>query len=109
MPNKETIEIYAYDMGNFPETQDESTEIGQKIVAKQFIAVKKLIAGAFQDVFHKNWEESFMEDCKRLSVGDKEIVLYKNRPFVELGEMEEEFITKGGTQHFVINQSYKVL
>jgi hypothetical protein len=104
-----TIEIAAYDMGHFPETQDESTDLGKAIVAKQFVAVKKLIAGAFQDVFHKNWEESFMKDCKRLPAGEKMIVLYKNRPFLELGEIEEDFVMKNGTQHLVFNQSYRVM
>lgn len=106
---KNTIEIAAYDMGYFPETQDESTELGQKIVAKQFIAIKRLIAAAFQDVFNKNWDESLMEDCKRVSLDNKETIFYKNRPFLELGEVEEDFVMKNGTQHLVFNQSYKVL
>jgi hypothetical protein len=109
MSNDQTVEIAAYDMGYFPETQDESTEIGKRMVAKQFIAIKKLIEGAFQDVFHKNWEESFMADCTRLPVDDKEVVMYKNRPFLELGEMEEDFAMKNGTQHLIINQNYRVL
>jgi hypothetical protein len=110
MQDKETsIEIADYDMGHFPETQEESTEIGMRIVAKQTLAVKRLIAGAFQDVFHVNWDESFVEDCQRVTQDDKEIIMYKNRPFIELGEMEEDFVTKGGTQHMVIKQCYKVL
>jgi len=110
MPNEDTsIEIYNYDMGHFPETQDESDEIGQRIVAKQILAVKKLIAGAFQDVFHRNWDESFKVDCRHQAIGDKEIIFYKNRPFLELGEMEEDLAMKNGTQHLVINQSYQVL
>ena len=109
MSEEQTIEIATYDLGHFPETQEESTEEGEAKVAKQFIAVKKLIAGAFQDVFHKNWEESFMEDCRYHTVDEKEVILYKNRPFIELGEMTEDFTMKNGTQHIVINQSYRVL
>ena len=104
-----TIEIAAYDMGHFPETQDESTEIGQKLVARQYLATMELIAASFQDVFHKNWDDSCMADCQRLPGDGKEIVMYKNRPFLELGEVEEDFVMKNGTQHLVFNQSYKVL
>jgi len=108
--SNQTVEIAAYDMGYFPETQDESTEIGKTLVSKQFIAIKKLIAGAFQDVFHKNWNESYMEDCARLPISDgREIVLYKNRPFLELGDMEDSLEMKNGTQHMVISQAYRVL
>jgi len=109
MDRNSSIEIASYDMGYFPETQDESTEIGQKLVAKQFIAVKRLIAGAFQDVFHKNWDESFIPDCTRTTLDGKETVFYKNRPFLELGEMEEDFVVKNGNTHLVIKQTYKVL
>ena len=105
----ETVEIAAYDMGYFPSTQEEADERGKGMVAKQFIAIKKLIAGAFQDVFKKNWQEACMADCKRLPDGDKEIVFYKNRPFLELGEMVEDFGMKNGSQHIIINQSYRVL
>lgn len=107
--SKGLIEIAAYDMAKFPETQDESTELGQQIIANQFIVTKGLIAGAFQDVFHKNWEDSYMEDCQRISQNDRIIVMYKNRPFLELGEMQEEFGMKNGTPHLIINQIYKVL
>jgi len=103
------IEIAAYDMCHFPETQDESTEIGHQLVAKQIVAVKSLIAAAFQDVFHKNWEERFTIQCERMQIDGKDVLFYRNRPFLELGEMEEEFKMRNGAQHLVFTQSYQVL
>ena len=110
MPDKETkVEIAAYSLEHFPKTQDESTELSRAKVAKQYRTTMMLIEGAFQDVFRKNWDDSFRADCRYISQGDKQVMFYKNRPFIELGDFEESFEMKNGTQHMVISQSYRVL
>jgi hypothetical protein len=111
--SEEIIEIAAYDMGRFPDTQEESDELGLDIVQKQMTALNNAIGGAFMTVFGQPITDVKLDQIMRVSkVGDgigKETLIYQGTPFLELGEMEEEFAERDGRRHMIINQKIKVL
>jgi hypothetical protein len=109
---EQSVEIAAYDTGKFPETQEESTELGMDIVQKQTTAINQVISGAFIIVFGKPITDVKLTEIVREGKAGPdaaETLTYEGTPFLELGEMEESFEEKNGTEHMIINQKYRVL
>ena len=107
------VVIAQYSLGYFPETQEESTKMGQEIVAKQTIAINRLIGVAFEQVFGRMFDDSLLPECTRVQMGNipdgKQLLMWNNNPFLELGEIEEEFKDVDGVPHIVFSQQYRVL
>ena len=111
--SEQTVEIAAYDMGRFPETQEESDVIGMDIVERQTKALLEVIAAAFLAVFGEPITDIRLENVMRVSkTGDgigNETLVYNAAAFLELGEMEESFEDRDGSRFMIINQKYRVL
>ena len=107
------VTIADYNMTRFPSTQDESSAIGRGLAARLTASTRRLIAQSFQDVFNKNWDDSLLPECQRVRQGEgedaTEMLMWRNRPFLRLLGMREEFKRIDNEQHMIIHQQYQVM
>ena len=107
------VQIAAYSLGYFPETKEDADAIGMKRVAEQMEVVCGIIANAFKEVFGEPISNEKFNKIKREKTYDDnddwETLFFDGKPFMEIGEMTDEFKDIDGVKHMVINQQYRVL